>query len=125
MKSKTLKSTGIPFVGIIKSDLSPKMKATLIYRRIKNSLGNIPIYVMLIALSFIFLLPFFYMITRSLMTNLDLAAGSTAKWVPRAITMNNYKFAFIGLNYWKKLWVSVYSTGLAVLGQLISCTFVA
>lgn len=120
--NKVLKSGTI---GILKSDLSNKIKAQLIFRRIKGGFGNVPIYVMLVALSFIFILPFFYMIARSFMTPMDLTAGSAVKWLPRQVTLNNYKYALMGLNYLPKLWVSFYTTALCVIGQMVSCSFIA
>lgn len=135
MKSKTetnntakkpKRVSGSAFLGIVRSDMPLKTKLQLIWRRWKNGVINLPVYFVLIALAFVFLLPFVYVILRSMMTSIDLMNSTMVKWLPRDFTnFDNYKLAVQSLNYWEKLWTSVWTTGLAVIGQLISCTLVA
>lgn len=122
---KKVKVSSFPSISILKSDLAFKVKVQLIWRRCKGSLFKIPIYFMLIAMSFVFLLPFAYMILRSMMSNTDLLNATMVKWLPRTIDFKNYSYAIISLDYWNKLFTSVWTTGIAVVAQLISCTFVA
>lgn len=124
-EKKTKKVTSFPLIGILKSDMSWKLKLQLIWRRWKGGLINIPVYFVLIALAFVFLLPFVYVILRSMMTSVDLMNSTMVKWLPRGFNLDNYTLAIQSLNYWEKLWTSVWTTGLAVIGQLISCTLVA
>lgn len=124
-KKAKKKVASSPFIGILKSDMPWTTKAQLIFRRWKGGLINIPVYFVLIALSFVFLLPFAYVILRSMMTSVDLLNSTMVKWLPRSFNLDNYRLALQSLNYWEKLWTSVWTTGLAVIGQLISCTFVA
>lgn len=124
-EKKTKKVASSPLIGILKSDMSWKLKLQLIWRRWKSGLINIPVYFVLIALAFVFLLPFVYVILRSMMTSVDLMNSTMVKWLPRSFNLDNYGLAIQSLNYWEKLWTSVWTTGLAVIGQLVSCTLVA
>lgn len=124
-KPKQKRVNGSAFLGILKSDMPLKVKLQLIWRRWKNGFVNIPVYFVLIALAFVFLLPFVYVILRSMMTSVDLLNSTMVKWLPRSFNLDNYRLAMQSLNYWDKLWTSVWTTGLAVIGQLLSCTLVA
>jgi len=124
MKSK---NSRFQVINIIKSDHPLKVKLTLLWRRCRHGVTNIPVYFLLISMSFVFLLPFVYMILTSLMSTVDQANASLVKWLPRDLSMvgYNYKNAITALNYWPKLWTSAWTTALCILGQVISCTFVA
>lgn len=82
------------------------------------------LYVMLIALAFVFLQPFIYMLVNSFKTYSDVMNVSI-KWVPREGTLKNWKLAADALNLDTTLFNSVFVTVLATFGHLLSCSFVA
>lgn len=121
-----LKESRFPVIGIMRSQLPMKTKLELVWRRCKNGVTNIPVYFLLIAMSFVFLLPFVYMIFRSLMDSVSIMNATLVKWLPRSFTdFSNYSLVINKMDYWNKLWTSLWTTGLGVLGQLLTCTFVA
>jgi len=61
-----------------------------------------------------------------MMTVEDLRNVTLVKWLPRTFFyMENYDIAMTALRYWERLWVSSWTTILAVFAQIVSCTFVA
>ena len=80
-------------------------------------------YIMLIALSVIFLVPFIYMIGHSLMSVEDFI-NSNIKWLPRTLQFDNYAYAIRALNYWPNLVKSLAITLLSVVAQVFMCSFV-
>ena len=80
-------------------------------------------YLMLAALSIIFLVPFFFMFSRSLMSTVDLA-DINVQWVPRHLSVKNFVYAAQALDFGKRLLWSMTITVLAVLGQTMSASFV-
>ncbi|MHB8963393.1 MAG: carbohydrate ABC transporter permease [Saccharofermentanales bacterium] len=84
---------------------------------------NFITYAMLIALTGIFLAPFIYMLGGSLMSAKDLA-DINVKWIPTQIITDNYRYAFMVLDYWQRLGFSFLISGGAVLGQVVSCALV-
>ncbi len=87
--------------------------------------GNIVTYAVLISLTVIFLAPFVYMLSRSVMSAKDLADYYNVKWLPRSFVFENYSYAFRILDYWRTLARSLVYAGLATLFQVVSCSFVA
>lgn len=90
---------------------------------ISSGIVNLITYVFLIALSIIFLAPFIYMIGHSLMSAEDLI-DPNVNWLPRNFVFINYSYAFEILDYMPRLFKSLGIVLLAVLGQVISCSFV-
>jgi len=93
----------------------------------KNMSGlsaDIVTYVMLLALSVIFIVPFLYILSKSLMSAEDLV-DTNVQWIPRKLIFENYTFAFMVLSYIPRLIRSVSVAGVSVLGQVLSCSFVA
>ncbi len=88
-----------------------------------NIIANIISYMMLIALSVIFLAPFIYMLGHSLMSSTDLADINVV-WLPRSFIMKNYSLAITVLNYKSRLIWSLLITVTGVIGQVASCSFV-
>ncbi len=82
------------------------------------------LYVMLIALAFVFLQPFIYMLVNSFKTYND-TMNVSIKWVPREGTLGNWALAADALNLGTTFFNSVFVTALATLGHLFSCSFVA
>ena len=79
------------------------------------------IYLLLLALAFVFLYPFLYMIVTSLMSSEDLN-NFTVEWIPRSLHFANYRWAAklmnLGAGFKNSVIVTVFST----LGQLLSCS---
>lgn len=86
--------------------------------------ANLITYAVLISLSVIFLVPFIYLITRSVMSAKDLA-DINVQWIPRSFIIENYTFALKLLDYLPRLMWSLLIVGLSVFGQVISSAFVA
>src|SRR5215216_656559 len=80
-------------------------------------------YIVLIDISFVFLIPIFYILATSLKTAQDLT-DPTIVWIPSGFFWINYPLAFLAMNYPRSLanslWISVGSG----VGQTISCAFV-
>jgi multiple sugar transport system permease protein len=112
------------FKMVLQSDMSVGNKVKLFLKIYGRVLGNIPTYIALIALSVVFIVPFFYMIGHSLMTVNDIL-NPNIKWLPRAPYLDNYKYAFNSMNYFHYLFRTVGVVAIAVLGQVLSCSFVA
>lgn len=87
--------------------------------------GNLLTYAVLISLTVIFLAPFIYMLSRSVMSAKDIADFYNVKWLPRSFVFENYSYAFKILDYWATLARSLLYAGLATLFQVLSCSFVA
>ncbi len=80
-------------------------------------------YMTLLSLSFVFLYPLLYMVSRSMMQTWDVA-DATVRWLPKLLSFNNYIIALDKIDYWPGLTNSVViSFGSAIL-QIISCSFV-
>lgn len=90
----------------------------------KRILSHLPVYIMLTGFAFIFLLPFIYMISTSLKSPVDLY-DPTVKWIPRHITLQNFKSAAFVLDFWDRLKTSLLVTLTAVIGQVLSCSLIA
>lgn len=80
--------------------------------------------VIVIGICFIILRPLFVKFSVSFMAERDLY-DSSVKYIPKHFTLNNYKMAVEGMNYWTVLLrTAVLSAGISLL-QLISCLLVA
>ena len=86
--------------------------------------ANLVTCVMMISLCVIFLIPFFYLLSHSVMSAQDLADGSV-EWIPRSYIFENFTFAMRLLNYFPRLFYSLGVTAAAVFTQVLSCAFVA
>ncbi len=127
MKNKKVKVTygkANRFKTIVNSDMTLSGKSKLFVKIYGKSLGKLPVYLALIALSVIFIVPFVYMIGHSVMGISDLL-NPNIKWLPRSITLSNYTAAFKSLDYVYYLLRTVLIVGIAVFGQVMSCSFVA
>ncbi len=122
VRTKVTKTTR--FKTILRSDMSAGNKGKLFVKIYGKALGNIPVYLALIALSVIFIVPFFYMIGHSLMSVNDLL-NPNIKWLPRSFNLNNYEYAYKSMNYLFYLGKTLLYVGVAVFGQIMTCSFVA
>ena len=84
---------------------------------------GVVVYVLLITIAFIYLYPVLYMFSRSLMSSKDLLDAS-AKWIPSAITSQNYMDAIATLDYWNSLWKNVQIAVLPTIAQVFICSLV-
>ena len=84
---------------------------------------GIVVYVLLITIAFIYLYPVLYMFSRSLMSSKDLL-DSSAKWIPSAVTSQNYKDAIATLDFWNSLWKNIQIAVLPTIAQVFICSMV-
>ncbi len=90
---------------------------------VKHILVRIVMYLLVMGLAFVFLYPFLYMMTTSLMSNSDLNSSSV-NWIPTEVKFENYAIAMQlinGLDYAKN---SLFVTLVATFGHIIVCSFV-
>ena len=92
-------------------------------KMITQLIVNLFSYVLLIALSGIFLAPFIYMVGGSFMSAQDLA-DPNVQWIPTHIVTENYRYAYMTLNYLPRLAFSFGMSAIAVFGQVLSSAFV-
>lgn len=95
----------------------------VIVRQGKVLFGHVFHYVMLISLSFVFIYPVLYMVSKSLMQSSDLL-DATVQWIPKSLSMANYAYAVDQLTYVKSMFNSVMTSLLPALIQIISCAVV-
>lgn len=67
-------------------------------KKIRFVIGRIFLYYVLIELAYLFLLPFIYILTTSMMSYQDYL-DPTVEWIPTAIEWENFTSAWQGLNY--------------------------
>ena len=67
-------------------------------KKIKFVIGRVFLYFVLIELAYLFILPFIYIFTTSMMSFQDYM-DPTVKWIPTTIHWKNYSDAFKGLSY--------------------------
>ena len=92
-------------------------------RKIPRICSRVLLYILMIALSVLFIYPFLYMLITSLKSNEDLYS-STVVWIPRTLYYQNYEMAVKITNYFQYAANSLLVTLPATLGQLISCSMV-
>lgn len=78
------------------------------------------IYALLICIGFIYIYPILYMVSSSFMS-LDDLLDSSIKWIPSAITLDNYVQAAKSMDFWMSLLKSIIIAGVPTLCNLISC----
>lgn len=80
--------------------------------------------ILIIGISFVILLPIFIKISSSFMTRTDLI-DKTVQWVPRQLTLYNYRIVWQFMEYPRTLLNSIILTTLVSITQLASCTAIA
>jgi len=103
---------------LISGNLKTRLKKTGLMLIVK-----VLLYFLLIIMGFVFLYPFMFMISRSLMSYNDIT-DVTVNWFPRELSPQNYLLAFetlevpiTGLN-------SLIVTLICTLGHILSCAFI-
>lgn len=97
------------------------VKARPMLQKGARAVPRLILYLLLFGLSFVFLYPFLYMISKSLMTNEDLN-NFMVVWLPRTLHFQNYATAAKLMNFTRGFGNSLFVTLTATLGQLISCS---
>ena len=101
-----------------------KFKAVMLGNAAKRGLiSSFVIYLLLIVISFIFLYPVLYMLSRSLMSRNDLL-DSSAMWIPSSLTLHNYESAILTMDYWMSLLKNLYLAVVPTLAQVFICSMV-
>lgn len=101
-----------------------KLKRFIFGSKDKEGVGKqIFVYILLIAIGFIYLYPVLYMISKSFM-NLNDLLDSSINWIPSSFYTNNYVQAFKAMDYWKTLKDSVIMAGVPTLINLVVCALV-
>ena len=77
----------------------------------------------LVSLGFIFFYPIIYMISTAFMTPDDLVSPDVY-YIPRKLFIDNFLFAFFGMNYPSAVAISFLTSSLAAIGHLISTSLV-
>lgn len=80
-------------------------------------------YVMLIAMCFVFLYPFIYMIATSFKSYQDLM-NAAVYLIPRSFQWSNYQTAWEAVNYMQSLGNSVFITLLCTIAHVLVCALV-
>lgn len=91
--------------------------------RIKQLIGRIFVYLLLLNLAFVFIYPFLYMIVTALKSNADLN-DITVNWIPKNIKFENFIIAANLTKYSKYVFNSLFITVLATIGHILSCSFI-
>lgn len=89
----------------------------------KHIIVRVFMYLLILGLAFVFLYPFLYMITTSLMSNSDLNSTSV-HWIPTEAKFENYAIALQLLNATMYAKNSFFVTFMASFGHLIACSFI-
>lgn len=115
-----------PGISIVKrrSDLpiDTHLRMTMI-KRSRNAASSVFYYLVLLSLSFVFLYPLLFMISRSLMQPQDVA-DATVQWVPTSLDFRNYATAMTEIHFWSGFANSaIISFGSALL-QILSCSLI-
>lgn len=106
-----------------------KLRWTLFTRRYANLTGvkrilvRLVMYLLIMGLAFVFIFPFIYMITTSLMSDADLNSTSVA-WLPTEIKFENYAIALQIMNITRYIKNSAFVTVVASIGHVLACSFV-
>lgn len=85
---------------------------------------RVALYLLLLDLAFVFLYPFIYMIITSLKSPQDLL-DITVNILPTSFYIQNYRAAFVALNYGSAIKNSIIITLFATIGHIIACSFIA
>lgn len=106
-----------------------KLRWTLFRRKYANVTGikhiivRLVMYLLLIGLAFVFIYPFIYMITTSLMSDADLN-NSSVNWLPTEVKFENYSIALTIMNISRYVRNSLFITVMTTIGHVLVCAFV-
>jgi len=82
-------------------------------------------HALLASVAFIFMVPFYWMITSALKTN-DQIFAQPLVWWPSPLRWENFARAlnYPGFPFWRFLWNSIYYSGAVTIGTVVSCAAV-
>lgn len=106
-----------------------KLRWTLYKRKYLNLTGakhivvRLVMYLLILGLAFVFLYPFLYMITTSLMSNSDLNSTSV-NWIPTEVKFENFAVALDLMNIKSYALNSLEVTVIATAGHILACSFI-
>lgn len=86
-------------------------------------IGRLFLYLFLVVLGFVFLYPFLFMLTRSIMSYNDIV-DVTVKWFPKEFSPENYALAYKTLDATRTGLNSLILTAACTFGHVISCSFI-
>lgn len=106
------------------AELFRKLKKKFKRSREKESLGSLLLsYLILIGIGFIYLYPILYMICNSFMSELDLSDPSVT-WIPKSLSLDNFKAAFVTLDFVKSFRNSLIMSFIPALLQTVSASVI-
>ena len=91
---------------------------------VKKFVFKVLMYMLIIGLAFIFVYPFLYMISNSLMSNADLNSSSV-KWLPTELKFENFAVAVDIMHPYRYAMNSFLVTAAASVGHVFACSFIA
>ncbi len=104
---------------MINKEIVTKAKTTLLGSREKSgALKTAFLYIILIAIGFVYMYPMLYMIATSVMSTEDLV-DSTVTWIPTKLSFGSFIKAAKTLGFWQGLWISVKMTLIPALLQTV------
>jgi multiple sugar transport system permease protein len=88
-------------------------------------LGGLARHALLMAVSIIFLFPFYWMVTAALKSK-DQLFAVPPQWIPNPVHWENFLAAldYPGFPYFRLLWNSIFYSGMVTVGTVISCAAV-
>ena len=93
-------------------------------RTFRKCASSVLWYAVMLMLGFVFVLPFFYMLSTAFKTPGQCIAYPP-QFIPNPFTLRCFETAFSQFPFWRYTLNSVFVTALCVLGTLLSCSFVA
>ena len=99
-------------------------RGTLTWPKVGRMLWSIVRGVIVVGICFIILQPLFTKLSVSFMSERDLL-DSSVKYIPKHFTLNNYRLAIKGMDYWMSLLKTFALSGSVAFLQLCSCMLVA
>jgi multiple sugar transport system permease protein len=114
-----------PYERPLARDLADVRVETLAARRLRRLLASLAKHALLLTVSAVFLVPFYWMVISALKDNRQIFER-TARWWPDPVHWDNFSRAidFPVFPYLRLLWNSVYYSGAVTIGTVISCAAV-
>lgn len=90
----------------------------------RGLIANLLIYFLLISIGFVYLYPLLHMLATSLMSLSDIL-DSSVRWIPSTLYVQNFRDAFLVLDYWSTFGRNFIIAGLPALLQTAMCSLTA
>ena len=110
--------------GALSRIVSADVRAQRQRRLVGHALGRVVIHTILILLSLMAIVPVLWMISSSLKASTEVFAVPM-QWIPASPRWDNYGDAFAMAPLWLNMWNTAVVSFFAVLGTVVSSTFVA